>query len=293
MASTTRSAAATPSRSVAVVDARRGRPSRPRPRSCPSPRACARLLSIVASARSRSGLVEVAQDHGVAVLRRRPGRCRCPSCPRRRRRPRAAHAAQTRSTARATPLPPPRQSARCRAARRGRLQRVEQRGQDARAAGADGMAEGHRAAVDVDLGGVEPELAADGDACTAKASFSSKRSTLAGAPARLLPELPDRLAPAPSSPASARGRATAWATMRASGVRPRALGRLRRRDDQRGGAVVHAGRVARGDRAALLEGGLELGQRLQRRVLARRLVGRERAPARPSSAGSAPAGSRP
>jgi hypothetical protein len=64
--------------------------------------------------------------------------------------------------------------------------------------------------------------------------------------------------------------------MRASGVRPSCLRRLRGSDHERGCAVVDAGRVSGRDRAALAEGGLEPGQGLQRRVLARRFVHRER-----------------
>ena len=60
-----------------------------------------------------------------------------------------------RSTAIATALPPPRQSAampRCDVAAN---HFIDQRDQDARAAGADGMADRHRAAVHVDLVGIQ------------------------------------------------------------------------------------------------------------------------------------------
>ena len=66
--------------------------------------------------------------------------------------------------------------------------------------------------------------------------------------------------------------ATAVLTMRAIGSQPERPGPLGRRHQQRGGAVVEAGRVAGRDRAVLREGRPQLRQRFERGVGARVLV---------------------
>ena len=80
-------------------------------------------------------------------------------------------------------------------------------------------------------------------------------------------------------------------TMRASGSRPSDCARSARHHDERGGAVVDAGRIAGGDRAVLLEGGLQGAERRDRGVRADRFVAidderRRRSAAGPTSAGS-------
>src|ERR1051325_8489463 len=65
--------------------------------------------------------------------------------------------------------------------------------------------------------------------------------------------------------------ALAAARIRASGLRPLLFSPASRTDDQRRGAVIHAGRVARGDHAALEER-LQLGERFHRAVAPRMFV---------------------
>ena len=52
------------------------------------------------------------------------------------------------------------------------LQFVKQRDENARAASTDWMAERDRAAIHIDLRGIEAQLASDRNGCTAKASFT-------------------------------------------------------------------------------------------------------------------------
>ena len=98
-------------------------------------------------------------------------------------------------------------------------------------------------------------------ACTANASFSSKRSTSCRFQPAFFATLRDASTGVISSIFGSRP-LVAWATMRASGVRPSACGARGRHHDQRGGAVVHRRRVAGGDAAVLLEGRLQRAQRL-------------------------------
>ena len=197
-----------------------------------------------------------------------------------------------RSTASATPLPPPRHSVAMPRFRFALLERVEQRRQDARAARADRMAERHGAAVDVDARRVEAELCSTATACTENASFSSKDPPRRAA-SRLSQRRAARRRPASSARTSAPGRSSPVPTMRASGVeaeRPRAL---RRHHDQRRRAVVDAGRVAGRHRAVRLERGLQRAERSTVVSAPDRLVAIDDDRRRPFAAESRPAGSRP
>ncbi len=147
---------------------------------------------------------------------------------------------------------------RCRACRRGRLQRVEQRRQHAGAASADRVAEGDRAAVDVDLRGVDAKLANDRHAPAPRRPRSARRGRRPrSVPAGLLRHLPRGLDRRHQHASSARGRS--WPAPRCgpAAAAPRALALVGRHHDQRRRAVVDRRRVAGRDRAVLLEGRLE------------------------------------
>ena len=171
-----------------------------------------------------------------------------------------------RSTASATPLPPPRHSVAMPRFSVALLQRVEERRQDARAARADRVAERDSAAVHVDLrAGSMPSSFSTATACTENASFSSNRSTSSSV-----------------QPIFSRDSADGFDRRHQHELRRQAARRLaddarerrqaeraapfRRHHDQRRGAVVDAGRVAGGDRAVLLE------RRLQRARAPRAVV---------------------
>ena len=169
-----------------------------------------------------------------------------------------------RSTASATPLPPPRQSVAMPRFSVAALQRVEKRRQDTRAARADGVAERDRAAVDVDLvlrrcrarsaprpPGPKTPRSARRDRRRRAASRLSRASRLHGFDRRHQHELRRQAA----------GRLADDPRQRRQPERPGALGR---HDDERGGAVVDARRVAGRDRSVLLERRLQRGERLQR-----------------------------
>ena len=77
---------------------------------------------------------------------------------------------------------------------------VEQRHQNARAARADRMSQRHRSAIHVDLVEVEPELARDRDRRHRERLVDLVQIDVFVLPARLLPDLANRVDRAPSSP---------------------------------------------------------------------------------------------
>ena len=147
----------------------------------------------------------------------------------------------------ATPMPPPtHRVARpfCRAAA---LHLVQQGGEDPRARGADRVADGDGAAIDVDLVRIEAEFAHHARDWAANASLDSTRSRSP----TFHPAFSSALRVAGIGPVPMiSGSTPAWAqeAMRASGFRPRRAGFLGGHQHQRGGAVVEARGVGRGDR---------------------------------------------
>ena len=144
------------------------------------------------------------------------------------------------------------------------LHLVQQRGQHARARGADRVADGDGAAVDVHLGGVPAHVLVD-----------------RAAPARRRPRWPrsgrgrrpsSRPSPAPCGEAgigpvpmiAGSTPACAQDTMRASGFSPRLSASSAAHQHQRRGAVVDARGVAGRHRAVLAEGRPQLGHRFER-----------------------------
>ncbi len=171
-------------------------------------------------------------------------------------------------------------------------QRVEQSGQDARATRPDGMAEGHRAAVDVHLRGIEAELAADRDGLDGEGLVQLHEVDALGAPAGLLPELLHR---------GHRGHhherrveaGHGLAHDPRDGLEAAGLGHIGPHHHEGRGSVVHAGRVARGHGTALLEGRLQAAERFERGVFTRALVRREEHGVALLLGDAARAGSRP
>ena len=96
----------------------------------------------------------------------------------------------------------------------------KQRGEDARARGADGVADGDGAAVDVDLAGVQPSSLLTASAWAAKASLASIRSRSATFQPAFSSALREAgIGPVPMTAGSTP--AVAQEAMRASGFRPR------------------------------------------------------------------------
>jgi hypothetical protein len=129
------------------------------------------------------------------------------------------------------------------------------------------MADGDGAAIDVDDRGSQPMSLLTAQACAAKASLASMRSRSPIFQPAFLSALRDAgIGPVPMMAGSTP--AVAQETMRASGSRPRRLGLGFAHQDDRGGAVIDAGGIAGGDGAVLVEGGAQLGKRIERRAMA-------------------------
>src|SRR5207245_1183264 len=150
-------------------------------------------------------------------------------------------------------------------------QRVDERDQDAGAAGADRVAERDRAAVDVEAAPVPGELAVVGQHLGGERLVELDQVVVC-----------DRVALAGQQLADRERRGGEDHGRLAGGLAVAGDARQRRpaeladptpaRDDQRGRAVGEAGRVAGRYAATGVEGRLQPGQRLERRVGARRLV---------------------
>ena len=175
---------------------------------------------------------------------------------------RAASADQSASTDSATALPPPRQSVARPGPRLPVAHGVEQGREHPRAAGADRMAERDGAAVHVDPVPVPAQRAAVGQRLHREGLVGLDEVVVADRGAGLLQQI---LAP----PGSARRRdpcgsppPVAYAGDARHRREPVGLGERERGHDQGAGAVVEPRRVAGGDAAVLLEGRLELGERL-------------------------------
>src|SRR5215470_9172451 len=149
---------------------------------------------------------------------------------------------------------------------------VQQRHQHAGAGSADGMADRDRPAIDVALAGVPAEILVDGTSLRRKGLVSLDQIEVADIPAGLL-----------QCGAGSRDRARTHDLGIDAGLSPgddasqRLLaflgGLLGRHQHHGGSAVIDAGGGARGDRAFLLEGGLQLGHRIERGAMTRIFVG--------------------
>src|SRR5215468_6331839 len=149
---------------------------------------------------------------------------------------------------------------------------VQQRHQHAGAGSADGMADRDRAAIDIDLAGVPAEILVDGASLRRKGLVGLDQIEVADIPAGLL-----------QRGAGSRDRARTHDLGIDAGLGPgddagqRLLaflgGLLGRHQHHGGGAVIDAGGRACGNRALLLEGGLQLGHRIERGAMTRIFVG--------------------
>src|SRR5579863_6299105 len=144
-------------------------------------------------------------------------------------------------------------------------QRVQQLDQHRRAAGADGVAQGHRAAVDIDPVGIEAKFAIHSQSLHAKCFVQLEQVDVLQRPGGFAGYLAHRIDRRQAEPLrlAARG-----------GLRPnhgqgpeatlfRGLGTGH---NHGGGAIAHTGGVAGGHRATLLERRLEAGEDLYRGV---------------------------
>ena len=142
------------------------------------------------------------------------------------------------------------------------LHLMQQGDQDARARGADRVADGDRAAVDVHLGGVPAEVLVDRQRLGGEGFVGLDQVEVVGLPAGALQHLAgggDRAG------AHHRGIDAGGGEAGDAGQRGQAAlgGFGGGHQDQRRGAVIDAGGVAGGDRAVLGEGGTQLGHGLR------------------------------
>src|SRR2546425_5404461 len=149
---------------------------------------------------------------------------------------------------------------------------VEQGDENARAGGADGMADGDCAPIDVDFFGIEFQLARDGDGGDGKGFVELEEVNVFFAiPAGFLEEFVDGVHGGHHDPL---GLDAGDGLGDDAGERRLAklFGDAFAGDDESGGAVVGAGSVAGGDGAVFLERGLELREGFERSVLAGRFI---------------------
>ena len=151
---------------------------------------------------------------------------------------------------------------------------VEQGDEDAGAAGADGMADGDGAAVDVDAVEGEAEFFGDAEGLDAEGFVEFEEVDVVDGPAGAGEDFLNAGDGSEHDPAGS----DAAGGLRADGGERREVefaGAFGGHEDDGGGCVVDAGRVAGGDGAIFLEGGLEGGERFERGVGADAFVVRE------------------
>ena len=190
---------------------------------------------------------------------------------------------QARSTASATPMPPPMHSEARPLLGVAAAHLVQQRHQHAAARRADRVADRDGAAVDVDLAGVPAHLLVDRAGLRRERLVDLHQVEVLRLPAGLLQaQLRGRhRAHAHDRRVEPGARIGADHRERLQAERRRAL---RRHHQHRGGAVVQARGIAGGHRAGLVERRAQAGQRLGAGLAVDELVGGEHDRDRPSSA---------